>query len=100
MEATMETEHHLCIVLEYVKGGELFDFVQRMHGRLHVSDQDMVDEQMIKRLSLELIQIVDWLHHHNIVHRDLKLESNYMHDFFLFIYFILLTFIFRYSCLF
>ncbi|KAI8885865.1 kinase-like protein [Backusella circina FSU 941] len=55
--------------------GELFDFVQRMHSRLHASDKDMVDELVIKRLSLELIQIVDWLHHHNIVHRDLKLEN-------------------------
>jgi serine/threonine protein kinase len=80
--------------LEYVKGGELFDFVQRMHGRLHVSDQDMVDEQMIKRLSLELIQIVDWLHHHNIVHRDLKLESNYIHGFFFYLFISFCSFLF------
>ncbi|KAL7325075.1 hypothetical protein PS15p_210167 [Mucor circinelloides] len=76
LEATMETERHLCIVLEYVQGGELFDFVQHMHNDIHqVGIQSNIDELLIKRLALELIQVVLWLHEHNIVHRDLKLEN-------------------------
>ncbi|KAK4519257.1 uncharacterized protein ATC70_009489 [Mucor velutinosus] len=76
LEATMETEQHLCIVLEYVQGGELFDFVQHMHNDIHqVGIQSNIDELLIKRLALELIQVVLWLHEHNIVHRDLKLEN-------------------------
>ncbi|KAL9558958.1 hypothetical protein MBANPS3_000659 [Mucor bainieri] len=76
LEATMETEQHLCIVLEYVQGGELFDFVQHMHNDIHqVGIQSNIDELLIKRLGLELIHVVVWLHEHNIVHRDLKLEN-------------------------
>ncbi|KAI8380449.1 kinase-like domain-containing protein [Choanephora cucurbitarum] len=76
LQATMETEKHLCIVLEYVEGGELFDFVQHMHSGIHrVGIQSSIDELLIKKLSLEVIQITSWLHSHNIVHRDLKLEN-------------------------
>lgn len=76
LEATMETEQHICIVLEYVQGEELFDFVQRMHTDIHKEESNLsVDENLVKRLGLELIQVISWLHDHNIVHRDLKLES-------------------------
>lgn len=72
----METEQHVCIVLEYVQGEELFEFVQRMHTDIHKENSNLsIDEKLIKRLTLELIQVVSWLHDHNIVHRDLKLES-------------------------
>lgn len=72
----METEQHICIVLEYVQGEELFDFVQRMHTDIHKEESNLsVDENLVKRLGLELIHVISWLHDHNIVHRDLKLES-------------------------
>lgn len=69
----METEQHMCLVLEYVKGGELFSFVKHMH-RIG-SGWDASNEIVIKKLVLELIEVVSWLHDHNIVHRDIKLES-------------------------
>lgn len=68
----METEHHLCLVLEYVPGGELFDLVERMHEG---NDNKGVDEALVKRLFLQLVDAVQWLHENNVVHRDLKLES-------------------------
>jgi serine/threonine protein kinase len=70
----METEHFICIVLEYVEGGELFDFVQKMHYQSRLVQQK-VNEVMIKSLFLQLVNAVRWLHEHHIVHRDLKLES-------------------------
>ncbi|KAI8060650.1 kinase-like domain-containing protein [Gilbertella persicaria] len=75
LEATMETEHMMCIVLEYVEGGELFDFVQKMHHASHTA----IQENMIKAIFLQLLHAVQWLHEHNIVHRDLKLENILMH---------------------
>ncbi|KAF1805148.1 kinase-like domain-containing protein [Mucor lusitanicus] len=62
--------------LRVKSSGELFDFVQHMHNDIHqVGIQSNIDELLIKRLALELIQVVLWLHEHNIVHRDLKLEN-------------------------
>lgn len=74
LEATMETEHMMCIVLEYVEGGELFDFVQKMHQR---ETDAKVDEEKVKKVFLQVLNAVKWLHGHNIVHRDLKLESKF-----------------------
>jgi serine/threonine protein kinase len=70
----METEQFICIVLEYVEGGELFDLVQKMHYQSRLARQK-VDETTIKNLFLQLVKAVKWLHEHHIVHRDLKLES-------------------------
>lgn len=75
LEATMETEHMMCIVLEYVEGGELFDFVQKMHQQCITENCKVVDEVKIKTVFLQLLHAVKWLHEHNIVHRDLKLEN-------------------------
>ncbi|KAI7848313.1 kinase-like domain-containing protein [Circinella umbellata] len=82
LEATMETEQHLCIVMEYAHGGELFDFVQKMHQDLHSNNNNnnkKVDEQLIKQIFLQLIKIVQWMHEHSIIHRDLKLENIMIH---------------------
>jgi serine/threonine protein kinase len=74
----METEHMMCIVLEYVEGGELFDFVQKMHQQLRMPENNCnVDEVKVKSIFLQLLHAVKWLHEHNMVHRDLKLESKY-----------------------
>lgn len=68
----MEIEQHMCLVLEYVDGGELFDFVQQQ-GMLDSAGK--VDESMVKGLFLQLATVVQWMHEQNVVHRDLKLES-------------------------
>ncbi|KAI8374596.1 kinase-like domain-containing protein [Radiomyces spectabilis] len=74
LEATMETQHYLCIVLQYVEDGELFDYIQAMHQKLAQKDQK-VDEALIKNLFLQLVHVVGWMHEHNLIHRDLKLEN-------------------------
>ncbi|KAI9478210.1 MAG: kinase-like domain-containing protein [Benjaminiella poitrasii] len=74
LETTMETEKMICIVLEYVEGGELFDFVKKMHRA-----EQKVDEMQVRALFLQLLHAVKWLHERNIVHRDLKLENILIH---------------------
>jgi serine/threonine protein kinase len=72
----METEHSLCIILEYAEGVELFSFVQQLHQQLNARNEK-VNEGLIKQIFLQLVSVVKWMHKHNIVHRDLKLESKY-----------------------
>ncbi|KAI8073091.1 kinase-like domain-containing protein [Gongronella butleri] len=72
LQATMEIEHHVCLVLEYVEGGELFDFVQEKR-MLDVNGN--VDEPLVRGLFVQLADVVQWMHTQNVVHRDLKIEN-------------------------
>ncbi|CAO3621907.1 unnamed protein product [Cunninghamella blakesleeana] len=78
IEATMETEQSLCIILEYAEGVELFNFVQNLYQQRQ-TNQEKIDEELTKNIFLQLVQVVKWLHKHNIVHRDLKLENIMIH---------------------
>lgn len=61
-----ETKSELYLVMEYVQGGELFDYlVQR--GRLPVAEAVHYFQQ--------IINAVDYCHRFNIAHRDLKPEN-------------------------
>ncbi|KAG0232333.1 kinase-like domain-containing protein [Mortierella sp. GBAus27b] len=63
----VETSLQMCIVLDYASGGELFEFVA--DRRSQASEQD------IQYIFAQIVEAVDYLHQHNIVHRDLKLEN-------------------------
>ncbi|XP_056388950.1 5'-AMP-activated protein kinase catalytic subunit alpha-2 isoform X4 [Hyla sarda] len=54
------------MVMEYVPGGELFDYICK-HGR--------VEEPEARRLFQQILSAVDYCHRHMVVHRDLKPEN-------------------------
>ncbi|XP_019728593.1 5'-AMP-activated protein kinase catalytic subunit alpha-1 isoform X2 [Hippocampus comes] len=54
------------MVMEYVSGGELFDYILK-NGKL--------DEKESRRLFQQIISAVDYCHRHMVVHRDLKPEN-------------------------
>ncbi|CAG8489662.1 13483_t:CDS:2 [Ambispora leptoticha] len=64
---TVDTPTHLCLVMEYVLGGELFDHVCKNYEQTTETDA--------KRIFLQLVDVVAYLHGNNIIHRDLKLEN-------------------------
>ncbi|KTW30651.1 hypothetical protein T552_00367 [Pneumocystis carinii B80] len=61
-----ENRHELYLILEYIEGGELFDYLVRK-GRL--------DESEAVGYFYQIIAGVDYCHRFNICHRDLKPEN-------------------------
>jgi len=62
----METQADIYVVMEYVKAGELFDYIVEK-GRL------MEDEA--RHFFQQIISGVEYCHRHMVVHRDLKPEN-------------------------
>ena len=61
-----ETSTELYLILEYVEGGELFDYICE-NGRLSAPEALGYFQQ--------IVAAVDYCHHFNIAHRDLKPEN-------------------------
>jgi len=66
LDDVYESKKNLFLVLEYVGGGELFDYLVRK-GRLHLSEA--------KKFFRQIVSAVDYCHQHLICHRDLKPEN-------------------------
>lgn len=54
----------LCIVMEYVKDGTLYDLLHKKKVTLNDKDK--------RNIVLQLISVFSYLHSHGIVHRDIK----------------------------
>ncbi|KAH9582061.1 Protein kinase domain [Trypanosoma melophagium] len=62
----VQTKHDIVLVLEYVSGGELFDYICSK-GRL--------DETIARHLFQQVVAGVAYCHRHRVAHRDLKPEN-------------------------
>lgn len=69
MFSSFNTPIYTALVLEYCDGGELFDFLASWHPHL--------SESLARRIFGELLSAVGWMHEICLVHRDIKLESQY-----------------------
>jgi serine/threonine protein kinase len=67
-----ENSDYYYIVLEYMQGKDLFDYIQFRNFKL--------GEQRVKELSYQIGIAIKYLHSYGIVHRDLKLENVMMSD--------------------
>jgi len=64
--------HHV-LVLEYIPAGELFDAINADEQHACMT------EGVLRRIWTELVGVVGWMHAHDVVHRDIKLESKLLH---------------------
>lgn len=65
MFCSFETKRHLCMVMEYVEGGDCATLLK--NGPLPV--------ELAKFYFSEILLAVDYLHNYGIIHRDLKTEN-------------------------
>ena len=66
-----EDDTHIHIVLEYLKGGELFQ---------HIKDRGIYEEGDAIKVMKHLLGALNYIHKRKIIHRDLKPENLIMAD--------------------
>lgn len=67
-----ENQDYYYIVLEFMMGKDLFDYIQYRKFKL--------SEDRVKEIGMQLVIAIKYLHSYGIVHRDLKLENIMMSD--------------------
>lgn len=67
-----ETEQSIYIVMEYIKGGTLRNYIE--------THKKKITEKNAKKIIYYLLQAVDYLHKSNIIHRDIKLDNIMLND--------------------
>ena len=61
-----ETKKHICIVMEYICAGDLLSYIKK---------RSKLTEPVAKFIFRQIILALQYIHSHNIVHRDIKLDN-------------------------
>jgi len=64
-----ETSHHLYLIIEYCRGGELFDEL------INCTPSGWFSEREASQIIKQLAEALQYMHSKRIMHRDLKLEN-------------------------
>lgn len=81
LEFIQESKSTMFLILELVKGGELFDLISSGSGknRKRQEDSDEAEETM-RKFFVELASGINYCHKNGIAHRDLKPENLLVHN--------------------
>jgi serine/threonine protein kinase len=68
LHKVLATQHKILLVMEYMQGGDLFDFIRSDMG-------ERLSEEKSRKFFQQIIMAIDYCHNLNIIHRDLKPEN-------------------------
>lgn len=74
------TQTHLGLVMEYVAGGNLTEFVMSRFDTVHLRNGLCLDEDEARYFFRQLLSAVEYCHSHQVAHRDLKLDNTLLTD--------------------
>jgi serine/threonine protein kinase len=81
LEFIQESKSTMFLILELVKGGELFDLISSNAGKNKKRPEDIKKvEQMMRKFFFELASGINYCHKNGIAHRDLKPENLLVHN--------------------
>ncbi|KAF2074894.1 hypothetical protein CYY_003813 [Polysphondylium violaceum] len=66
LKYSFQTQDSLCMVLDYIGGGELF---------YHISERETFSEETARFYISQIMLAIGFLHEHGVIYRDLKLEN-------------------------
>ena len=61
-----ETQKHVCIVMEYICAGDLLTYIKK---------RNKLNESTAKYIFKQILLALNFIHSHNIIHRDIKLDN-------------------------
>uniref|UniRef100_A0A673LCU6 non-specific serine/threonine protein kinase n=1 Tax=Sinocyclocheilus rhinocerous TaxID=307959 RepID=A0A673LCU6_9TELE len=67
LQHAFQDQHHVCLVMEFLPGGDLMALINRY--------EDQLDESMAQFYLAELVQAIHSVHQMGYVHRDIKPEN-------------------------
>ncbi|XP_045625776.2 serine/threonine-protein kinase Nek1 [Procambarus clarkii] len=70
-KGSFELDHRLHLLMGYCEGGDLFTRIQQQNG-------SSFPEQIIIRWFIQITMALQYLHAHNILHRDLKSQNVFL----------------------
>jgi serine/threonine protein kinase len=75
-----ETDEEIQLVMEYCRGGELFDAIQKKRNRSHAMRRGQYSETQAACITSQILRALVDLHALGIVHRDVKPENILLSD--------------------
>ena len=79
LEYIQDAKSTMFLVLELVKGGELFDLISSSASKKNKNQEDEEAERMMRQFFSELASGINYCHQNGIAHRDLKPENLLVH---------------------